>query len=320
MTEHERFLIRSCLRHLACLEEELDDLDAEIVRRMRMPPFENAFALMQTLPGVGELSAAAILAETGTDVASFPTAEQMASWAGLCPGNRESAGHPKRQSHHARQRVFENRACTMCVVRQSQARIRVRRAVPTSCNAPRTKEFHCGGRTSHVDHYLLHAQSRRIISGRRGCPSAAAPAASGASSLALSPPPGRNGAGLVRRPIRQVYLVFGDGPKHGHRPTTSQRSHSALVAEVDAQTLARLARIDPQLLRPIQHRSEKAQTALMVIRVRAALISARTSLVNTARGLPRQWGSDCQSVTPIRWEFHKPSHCRRTCNACWSRC
>jgi transposase len=44
------------------------------------------------LPGVGELSAAAILAETGTDVASFPTAEQMASWAGLCPGNRESAG------------------------------------------------------------------------------------------------------------------------------------------------------------------------------------------------------------------------------------
>ncbi len=89
MTDHERFLIRSCLRHLACLEEELEDLDAEIVG---MPPFQNAFALMQTLPGVGELSAAAILAETGTDVASFPTAEPMVSWAGLCPGNRESAG------------------------------------------------------------------------------------------------------------------------------------------------------------------------------------------------------------------------------------
>lgn len=67
MTEHERFLIRSCLRHLACLEEELEDLDAEIVRRLRMPPFQNAFALVQTLPGIGELSAAAILAETGTD-------------------------------------------------------------------------------------------------------------------------------------------------------------------------------------------------------------------------------------------------------------
>ena len=59
---------------------------------------------------------------------------------------------------------------------------------------------------------------------------------------------------------------------------------------LDAQTLARLARIDPALLRPIQHRSEKAQTALMVIRVRAALMSARTSLVNTARGLAKALG------------------------------
>jgi transposase len=59
---------------------------------------------------------------------------------------------------------------------------------------------------------------------------------------------------------------------------------------LDAQTLARLARVDPKLLRPIQHRSEKAQTALMVIRVRAALISVRTSLVNTARGLAKALG------------------------------
>jgi transposase len=59
---------------------------------------------------------------------------------------------------------------------------------------------------------------------------------------------------------------------------------------LDAQTLARLARIDPQLLRPIQHRSEKAQGALMVIRVRAALVTVRTSLVNTARGLAKAMG------------------------------
>ena len=59
---------------------------------------------------------------------------------------------------------------------------------------------------------------------------------------------------------------------------------------LDAQTLARLARIDPQLLRPIQHRSEKAQGALMVIRVRAALVAVRTSLVNTARGLAKSMG------------------------------
>src|SRR5215469_7314667 len=95
MSDHERLLIRSCLRHLACLEEEVEELDGEILRRMQMPPFEAAYRLMQTLPGVGQLAAASILAETGTDLAPFPTADQMASWAGLCPGNRESAGTQK---------------------------------------------------------------------------------------------------------------------------------------------------------------------------------------------------------------------------------
>ena len=59
---------------------------------------------------------------------------------------------------------------------------------------------------------------------------------------------------------------------------------------LDAQTLARLARVDPQLLRPIRHRSERAQEHLMVIRVRAALVDARTALVNAARGLAKAIG------------------------------
>jgi transposase len=60
--------------------------------------------------------------------------------------------------------------------------------------------------------------------------------------------------------------------------------------QLDAQMLARLARVDPQLLRPIRHRSEKAQEHLMLIRVRAALVETRTSLVNTARGLAKSVG------------------------------
>lgn len=59
---------------------------------------------------------------------------------------------------------------------------------------------------------------------------------------------------------------------------------------VDAHTLARLARLDPQLLRPIRHRSRKAQEHLMVIRVRATLVEARTGLVNAARGLTKALG------------------------------
>ncbi|HZZ16917.1 MAG TPA: IS110 family transposase [Candidatus Sulfotelmatobacter sp.] len=60
--------------------------------------------------------------------------------------------------------------------------------------------------------------------------------------------------------------------------------------KLDARTLARLARIDPELLRPIRHRSEPAQLDLTEIRVRAALVEARTSLVNAARGLAKALG------------------------------
>jgi transposase len=60
--------------------------------------------------------------------------------------------------------------------------------------------------------------------------------------------------------------------------------------QLDARTLARLARIDPQLLGPVRHRSAKAQIHLTVIRARATLVSARTSLVNAARGLTKSYG------------------------------
>src|ERR1700721_591742 len=59
---------------------------------------------------------------------------------------------------------------------------------------------------------------------------------------------------------------------------------------IDAQTLARLARIDPQLLSPVKHRSAQAQADLMTIRARAGLVRARTALVNTARGLAKRYG------------------------------
>src|SRR5258708_15510567 len=58
----------------------------------------------------------------------------------------------------------------------------------------------------------------------------------------------------------------------------------------DARTLARLARIDPELLGPVRHRSAKAQMHLTVIRARAELVSARTALVNAARGLVKSFG------------------------------
>ena len=59
---------------------------------------------------------------------------------------------------------------------------------------------------------------------------------------------------------------------------------------MDARTLARIARVDPEMLHPIQHRSEEVQLDLMAIRVRATLVEARTALVNSARGLAKSVG------------------------------
>ena len=59
---------------------------------------------------------------------------------------------------------------------------------------------------------------------------------------------------------------------------------------LDARTLARLVRIDPELLAPIHHRSAQAQADLMRVRARAALVEARTALVNSARGLVKSYG------------------------------
>lgn len=83
----------------------------------------------------------------------------------------------------------------------------------------------------------------------------------------------------------------------GHSPIVANARQVKLISQssrkddkLDARTLARLARVDPELLRPIRHRSEEAQMDLMSIRVRAALVEQRTALINTARGLTKSVG------------------------------
>lgn len=85
-----RVLLEQLLAHLAFLEESIAAVQAEIERALG--PFEQAAALLQTIPGVGATAAAVIVAEIGTDMARFPSAKHLASWAGLCPGNHVSAG------------------------------------------------------------------------------------------------------------------------------------------------------------------------------------------------------------------------------------
>jgi transposase len=94
VSDHHRFLLRGLLRQIDWLE----GLIAEYAARIEavMAPFATAAARLETIPGVGRGAAEVIVAELGGDVAAFPTAGHLASWAGLCPGNNESAG--KRRS------------------------------------------------------------------------------------------------------------------------------------------------------------------------------------------------------------------------------
>jgi transposase len=90
---HQRFLVARQLAHIDYLDETIAEVSAEIARRLA--PFEDAIALLDTIPGVGRETAEALLAQIGTDMSQFPSAAHLASWAGMCPGNHESAGQRK---------------------------------------------------------------------------------------------------------------------------------------------------------------------------------------------------------------------------------
>ena len=84
-------LIGSILAHLDFLDEQIDGLSDAIEEQLA--PFATAaVALLQTIPGIAERGAQNILAEIGTDMSVFPTDKHLASWAGQCPGNHQSAG------------------------------------------------------------------------------------------------------------------------------------------------------------------------------------------------------------------------------------
>lgn len=89
-TDHQRWMLQRELEHLKWLQTQIAMLDAEIERRMQ--PWEESLRRLCTIPGVDRITAWTLLAELGPDVTVFPHARHAASWAGLCPGNRESGG------------------------------------------------------------------------------------------------------------------------------------------------------------------------------------------------------------------------------------
>src|SRR3989441_403238 len=94
LEEHHRFLLELQLRRLEAAEEDLAALQQCIQEKLK--PYARQLALLDEIPGVDWTVAAVIIAELGVDMSVFGSASQLASWAGVCPGNNESAG--KRRS------------------------------------------------------------------------------------------------------------------------------------------------------------------------------------------------------------------------------
>jgi transposase len=136
VTDHHRFLLRMHLDHITHLEELIGRLGGRIEEALA--PFAEAEQRLQTIPGVSQRVAETVLAEIGPRMEQFPSADHLASWAGMCPGNNESAG--KRRSGRI---TKGNRWLKRILVQAAWA-------------------------TSHTKGTYLAAQYRRL-SKRRGC-------------------------------------------------------------------------------------------------------------------------------------------------------
>jgi transposase len=98
LTASHLFVLDELMRHIEEIEARIARFDARLLAELESE--RNTLALLQTIPGVDLIGAAMLLIEIGTDMDAFGSADRLASWVGICPGNNESAG--KRKSGHVR--------------------------------------------------------------------------------------------------------------------------------------------------------------------------------------------------------------------------
>jgi transposase len=98
ITPHHQFLLELHLNQIDVIRSSITSIDEQLEKILE--PFRERVELLRTIPGIDRVLAAVIVGEVGTDMANFPTSQQLVSWAGLCPKNDESAG--KRRSTRLR--------------------------------------------------------------------------------------------------------------------------------------------------------------------------------------------------------------------------
>ena len=98
ISDRHRLVLQKILGHVKWLQRQITMIDGQIVAAMK--PYQEEWKLLQTVPGLDVISAAMLIAEVGVDMTRFGSSDRLCSWAGMCPGNQESAG--KRKSGRTR--------------------------------------------------------------------------------------------------------------------------------------------------------------------------------------------------------------------------
>ncbi len=95
LTEHHKFMLTTIKESIEEKEQLINKLDKRIEEHLKTNELALDADLLQTIPGVGKDAAPGILAEIGNNMDQFPNEQHLASWAGMSPGNNESAGKKK---------------------------------------------------------------------------------------------------------------------------------------------------------------------------------------------------------------------------------
>lgn len=93
LEQEDRNIISRMMEHVGSIEKIIEALDQDIQESLR--PYQAQVDLLKTMPGVKDLAAASLIAELGVDMNQFKDAAHLSAWAGLCPGNYQSAGKIK---------------------------------------------------------------------------------------------------------------------------------------------------------------------------------------------------------------------------------
>jgi len=93
LSDRHRFLLERLQNHIQWLEGQISKIDSQVEKAMT--PYKTEWQLLQTIPGVDKTSAAMLLSEIGVDMSCFGSKDRLSSWAGVCPGNNQSANKKK---------------------------------------------------------------------------------------------------------------------------------------------------------------------------------------------------------------------------------